>query len=79
MFITLFNIQYTTVLPKKVPLFEYLSMKAACATSPTVSCTATCSKSAWLYLTMPFNDEWKNGYRKKKCVVQLFIFAGLLM
>ena len=58
MFITLFNIQYTTVLPKKVPLFEYLSMKAACATSPTVSCTTTCSKSAWLYLyTMLFNDE----------------------
>ena len=52
MFITLFNIQYTTVLPKKVPLFEYLSMKAACATSPTLSCTTTSSKSAWLYLTL---------------------------
>ena len=57
MFITLFN-NYTVYncSAKKVPLFEYLSMKAACATSPTVSCT-TCSKSAWLYLTMPFNDE----------------------
>ena len=42
---------------KKGSLFEYLSMKAACATYTTVSCTTTCSKRAWLYLTMLFNDE----------------------